>query len=262
MSTRGSGLCLSCQASFMKITIVIPTFNEAGSLKQTLGDLQKVIAERPAHEVTILVFDSHSTDQTVEVVRALQQQFANIHLLCEPQKSGLGSAYLQAMTYAWSVLQAELIFEFDADGSHQPQFILPMIDAIEQGHDVALGSRYVKGGRVQVGWPWYRRLVSQGGNYVARFFLTPRYKDFTSGFRATRAEFLQQALVGGLLSKNYAYKIHLLWRLHQLQAKIMEVPIVFIDREAGYSKFPKNNILESLKVVLILRLQAWAKKCV
>ncbi len=245
----------------MKITIVIPTYNEAESLKQTLLDLEAVVAKELSHEVTILIFDSHSTDQTVEVVQAMQQEFANIHLLCESQKSGLGSAYLQAMAYAWGTLQAELIFEFDADGSHQPQFILPMIEAIEQGHDVALGSRYVKGGRVQVGWPWYRRLISQGGNYVARVFLTPRYKDFTSGFRATRAEFLQRALAEGLLSKNYAYKIHLLWRLHQLQAKILEVPIIFIDREAGYSKFPKNNILESLKVVLILRLQAWAKKC-
>ena len=245
----------------MKITIIIPSYNEASSIQQTIMSLESVIATLPQHQLNILVFDSHSTDDTCEIVTALQAQFSNIHLVTEPKKSGLGSAYIQAMFYAWTDLHADVIFEFDADGSHQPQFIVPMIAAIEEGADVALGSRYVKGGQIQVGWPWYRHLISQAGNGVARLFLTHRYKDFTSGFRATRAVFLQQALSEALLSKNYAYKIHLLWRLHQLHAKIVEVPIVFIDREAGYSKFPRNNILESLKVVLILRLRELKKCC-
>ena len=244
----------------MNITVIIPCYNEASIIQQTLLSLEEVIKTVPHHAVNILVFDSQSTDGTLDVVKALQVQFNNIHIATEAKKSGLGSAYIQAMQHAWTVLQADLIFEFDADGSHQPQFIVPMIAAIEGGMDVALGSRYVKGGQIQVGWPWYRLLISQVGNWVARLFLTSRYKDFTSGFRATRAVFLQQALSEGLLSKNYAYKIHLLWRLHQLHAKIVEVPIVFVDREVGYSKFPRNNIWESLKVVLIL-LWRELKKC-
>ncbi len=243
----------------LKVVIIIPTYNEACSIKQTLLDLESISTKIPSHQINILVFDSHSIDATLQIVQELQQQFNNITIATEEEKSGLGSAYAKAMKFAWETLEADLIFEFDADGSHQPQFIVPMIAAIESGADVALGSRYVKGGKIQVGWPWYRRLLSQVGNWVARLFLTPRYKDFTSGFRATKTKFLKQALLKPLLSKNYAYKIHLLWGLHKLGAKIVEVPIIFIDREAGYSKFPKNNILESLKVVLILRLRELKK---
>lgn len=241
----------------LNITIIIPTYNEEGSLEKTIFQLEEVIATLNAHKITVLIFDSHSTDRTPAIVKALQVKFDNIVLETEAKKSGLGSAYVKAMQYAIEHLGAELVFEFDADGSHQPQYIVPMIKAIEEGADVALGSRYVKGGAVCVGWPWYRRLISELGNYIARFFLTSAYKDFTSGFRATKASFLKTILQKPLLSNNYAYKIHLLWALHQAHAKIVEVPIVFIDRESGHSKFPKNNILESLKVVILLRLMAW-----
>ncbi len=244
----------------MNITVIVPTYNEAECIGKALFALEAVRVTLVHHQLNILVFDSASQDDTVEIVKAFQAEFAHIHLLTEPRKSGLGSAYVQAMRYAWEVLQAELIFEYDADGSHQPQFILPMIQAIEQGADVALGSRYIAGGQIQVGWPWYRRWISQWGNRVARWILTRRYRDFTSGFRATRTVFLQQALAAPLLSQNYAYKIHLLWNLHQLQARIVEVPIVFIDRERGDSKFPRNNIGESLKLVLLLRWRAMKKQ--
>ncbi len=239
----------------MKIVIIIPTYNEAASIEQTVLSLEKVISGILEHQISILIYDSHSEDSTLEIVKKLQNQFDNIVIETEAQKSGLGNAYVQAMRYAIENLQAELVFEFDADGSHQPKFIVSMIAAIEQGADVAVGSRYVKGGEIQVGWPWYRRLISQGGNGIARLFLTSRYKDFTSGFRATKSTFLKPVLDQGLLSKNYAYKIHLLWALHQLGANIVEVPIVFVDREEGYSKFPKNNMSESFKVVLILWLR-------
>jgi dolichol-phosphate mannosyltransferase len=242
----------------MKITIIIPCYNEAPTIQRTILSLEEQVGLMiDKHSVSLLIFDSSSTDGTADIVKSMQQQFNNIELISEPVKSGLGSAYVQAMEYAWTHLRADVIFEYDADGSHQPQFIVPMLAAIEAGADVALGSRYVLGGVVDVAWPWYRRLISQAGNWFARCMLTSRYKDFTSGFRATRSVFLRQVLAEPLLSKNYAYKIHLLWRLHQLGAKIVEVPIVFIDRETGYSKFPRNNIWESLYVVLQLRWRAF-----
>ena len=243
----------------MKIVIIIPTYNEADSIQKTLPELEAVLETIQSHEVSILIFDSHSTDSTLAVVAALQKKYPNILLQTEAHKSGLGSAYAQAMQYAYTSLQADLIFEFDADGSHQPKYIVDMIQAIEDGADVAVGSRYTAGGKVDVSWPWYRRLVSELGNLIARCFLVWRYKDFTSGFRASKASFLASILKKPLLSKNYAYKIHLLFALHQAGAKIIEVPITFIDRENGYSKFPKNNVLESLKVVFILRFRECQK---
>lgn len=240
----------------MKIVIIIPTYNEEKSIKKTIIDLENTIAMMHDQKINILIFDSNSKDKTVAVVKKLQTQFDNIFLETEKEKTGLGSAYVKAMTYAMDVLHADVIVEFDADGSHQPQYLIPMMDAIQKGADVALGSRYVAAGKTDVSWPWYRYLISVLGNWTARVILTCRYKDFTSGFRATKSIFLKPILSEGLLSKNYAYKLHLLWALHQCEARIVEIPIVFIDRTEGYSKFPKNNMLESLKVILLLRYQA------
>lgn len=211
-----------------------------------------------SYDFTILIFDSHSTDTTVPIVKRLQDEFANIGLVEEAVKSGLGSAYLQAMKRACE-LDADIIFEFDADGSHQPKYILPMLSAIENGADVALGSRYVAGGGCDVDWSWIRRFLSRGGNLFARVFLSRRYKDFTSGFRATRAEWLSALLKRPFISKDYAYKIQLLWELHNAGAKIVEVPIFFIDREQGASKFSGGVIWDSLKVVFILWLRKYEK---
>lgn len=248
----------------MNTTIIIPTHNEAESIEITIKKLTMVFTTIPDFNMSILVFDSQSSDNTVNKVKALQQQQPNIHLVTENQKSGLGSAYIQGMTYAIQVLHAHLIFEFDADGSHQPKHIPQMLNMITAGNDVVVGSRYVKGGSICVNWPWYRRWLSRGGNWIARLLLTSRYKDFTSGFRVTKVSFLKKINLNGLLSKQYAYKIHLFWELHKVGANIAEYPIAFIDRTKGKSKLPKNNAIESLYLVIRLRcreLKGYIKMC-
>ncbi|MDF1795331.1 MAG: glycosyltransferase family 2 protein [Coxiellaceae bacterium] len=237
-----------------KVVIIIPTYNEADCIESTLLGLQQVFSHIPQHDMHILIFDSSSTDNTQPIIKRLQQQCPNIHLATEPVKSGLGSAYIKAMHHAIENMQADVVFEFDADGSHQPKYLPGMIKALDEGADVVVGSRYVPGGQTDVGWPWYRKLISQLGNIVARTLLTRKYKDMTSGFRGTKVEYLKKVNIDKLLSKNYAYKIHLFWALHKVGAKIVEFPIEFIDRQQGYSKFPKNNATESLKVVFLLRL--------
>lgn len=238
--------------------IIIPTYNEEEVIEKTIRQLESLGVDGSSYEFMILIFDSHSTDTTVSIVKRLQAEFSNLCLVEEAVKSGLGSAYLQAMKKAceWG---AEIIFEFDADGSHQPKYILPMLKAIENGADVALGSRYIAGGGYDVDWSWIRRFLSRGGNVLARIFLSRCYKDFTSGFRATRAEWLPALLKRPFISKGYAYKIQLLWELHNAGAKIVEVPIFFIDREQGASKFSGGVILDSLKVVLLLCLRKYGK---
>lgn len=240
----------------MYVVIIIPTYNEEGHISGTLNLLEHSISQLKNHRVEILVFDSCSTDKTIDRVASLQKKFSNIHLLREENKSGLGSAYSKAMRYVIDELKADVAFEFDADGSHQPHYILSMIKALENGADVVVGSRYVKGGKIEADWAWNRRMISQMGNWVARLMLTWKFHDITSGLRATKTSLLKKVPLDHLLSKNYAYKIHLLWELHKLTDAIVEIPITFIDRQYGTSKFPNNNIWESLLVVLKLRVRA------
>ena len=202
-----------------------------------------------------MIFDSKSQDNTIKVVKSAQKQYKNVILREEPQKTGLGSAYVQAMQIAMHELKADIVFEFDADGSHQPKYIPQMLDKIKNGADVVVGSRYIKGGTMPKDWGFQLQLLSFGGNLVARSVLTPKYKDLTSGFRATKTKFLKKVDLNNILSKDYAYKIHIYWALHELGAKIIELPIEFIDRVEGESKLPKNGIIDSLKEVFTLRFR-------
>jgi dolichol-phosphate mannosyltransferase len=246
-----------------KVIIIIPTYNESLVIEDTIHQVFSVIHQIKRQRIEILVFDSASTDNTQEKVRALQKQYGNsLHLQTEKQKSGLGSAYMQAMRYAFQELHSDVIVEFDADLSHQPKYLIPLLDALSQ-YDVVIGSRYVRGGSIPKNWGIHRKFLSILGNYVARVVLTPQYKDFTSGFRATRRCVLEKVLPTEFLSNNYAYKLHLLWMLHKNKAKIGEIPIHFIDREKGLSKLPTNSIIDSLRVIFILRyreIKSWFRK--
>lgn len=240
--------------SIKKVVIIIPTYNEALVIKNTLTQVFQATAHMQSMDIHVLIFDSASTDNTQTIVTELQPIYPKLHLKTEPKKSGLGSAYLQAMRFALSTLHADIIVEFDADLSHQPKYLRPMLEKMHT-HDVVIGSRYVPQGAIPQDWAWHRKCLSVLGNYVARAILTPKYKDFTSGFRATARTVLQQALPESFLSNHYAYKIELLWSLHQNKARICEYPIVFIDRTKGESKLPANSILDSLRVLFSLRLR-------
>ncbi|WP_058499284.1 glycosyltransferase family 2 protein [Legionella gratiana] len=235
-----------------KVVIIIPTYNEASVIQATIEQIFASVQLVDQYDIHILIFDSASTDDTQQIVTSLQKKYLTLHLKQELTKSGLGSAYLQAMNYALTYLNADIVFEFDADLSHQPKYILPMLDKLKT-YDCVVGSRYVKGGRIPKNWELHRKLFSILGNYVARAVLTPKYKDFTSGFRATRRQQLMKVLPQQFLTNHYAYKIQLLWLLHKNNAKICEYPINFIDRNMGYSKLPKNSIIDSLRVVFMLR---------
>ncbi len=235
-----------------RVILMIPTYNEAEVIEDTLVAIAEVRSHLADFNLEVLVFDSASTDATSLIVANLQARYDWLHLQTEPQKSGLGSAYRQAMHYALTRLFADIVIEFDADLSHQPKYLIPMLDKIKT-HDVVLGSRYVKNGKIPDDWGWQRRLLSTFGNQVARWLLTRRYKDFTSGFRVTRATILEPVLHQKFLSNHYAYKLQLLWLLHKQQANIFEFPIVFVDRQKGKSKLPSNSIIDSMRVLFILR---------
>ena len=247
-----------------KVVIIIPTYNEASVIEETLAAVFDATGNIADANIHVLVFDSASTDGTPDLVAKMQGMNHHLHLKSESAKSGLGSAYLQAMQYALNELSADIVFEFDADLSHRPDYIAPMLEQLKT-HDVVVGSRYVRGGSIPSDWGWHRKLLSVLGNYVARALLTPAYKDFTSGFRATRRHALQSVLPEKFLSNHYAYKLQLLWLLHKHRFKITEYPISFVDRQKGFSKLPANSIIDSLRVILTLRfheMKRYIKMCV
>lgn len=241
-----------------RVVVIIPTYNEAEVIEETIMSLAEIRSQLTGFELTLLIFDSASTDNTTEIVRKLQASSTWLYLQTEPHKTGLGSAYWQAMQVALNDLHADIVVEFDADLSHQPKYIPRMLEAMD-AYDVVLGSRYVSDGQIPKDWGWHRKLISILGNYMARAILTPRYKDFTSGFRLTRARVLKPILQEKFLSNHYAYKLHLLWSLHKRQAKIHEYPITFVDRVKGHSKLPTNSIFDSLRVICTLRIQEFKR---
>lgn len=237
----------------LRIIIIIPIYNEVDVIENTIRAIFSEAQQATDLDIGILIFDSHSNDGSQVLIFKLQTEYKNLYFASEPQKSGLGSSYLQAFHKAIDDLKADIVFEFDADGSHQPKYLLPMIRILQAEADVVVGSRYIKGGSIPKDWGFHRKILSIGGNFIARLFLTRRYHDFTSGFRGTRVEILKKILPKQFLSNQYAYKLELFWLLHQAGAYIREYPIEFIDREKGYSKFPRNNLVDSLRVVLSLR---------
>lgn len=241
----------------MKVVVVIPTYNERQNIGNTIDGIEAVVPKiDPKHRLEILVIDDNSPDGTAELVKQKGREYGNVKLLPNQEKKGLGAAYIKAFKYAMAKLNAEAIFEFDADGSHQPKYLPGMIAELDKGADCVVGSRYVKGGSMPDNWGFNRKLVSYFGNFIARSVLWSwQYRDMTSGFRVTKSDCLKKVDLDNLLSKQFAYKIHLYYALHRLGAKIAEFPIDFIDRSRGKSKFPRNNVIDSLRVVFTLRWQ-------
>ncbi len=238
----------------MKIVVIIPTYNEKDNVESIIKQVFEQAKHIPNHELHVLIVDDNSPDGTGSIVEKMMQTNTCLHLL-KGEKQGLGAAYVRGFKEARANLHADVVMEMDADGSHPPSFIPAMIKAIDDGADVAVGTRYIKGGSIPNDWGITRKFLSQVGNIIARVVLfLPQYHDMTTGFRATRTSMLQKVNLDGLLSKRFAYKIHLFHALHMAGAKIVEVPFAFVDREKGYSKMPRNEIIDSLRVVFSIRL--------
>ena len=196
------------------------------------------------HDMHTLVVDDSSPDRTADVVRQLQPTRSNLHLL-NGQKSGLGAAYIRGMKYALNELGADVVYEMDADFSHRPDDVPRLMAHIDRGADFVIGSRYVKGGTIPREWGAYRRAVSLGGNFVARYVAgTYRVRDCTAGFRAIRAKVLRAIDLDGLRVQGYAFQVALLHAAIVQKAKVVEVPVDFIDRRYGESKLGFSDIVE------------------
>lgn len=233
----------------MKTVIIIPTYNERENINSLVTALQSEFAKMN-HDMHILVVDDNSPDGTADVVRALQGHNDNLHLLMG-QKQGLGVAYIRGMRHAMNVLNADTVYEMDADFSHKPEDVPRLMAEIDNGADFVIGSRYVKGGSIPQEWGLYRRMNSKFGNIVARY-LAGIYsvRDCTAGFRAIRTNTLRQIDFDNLRVQGYAFQVALLHAAKNCGAKIIEVPVDFIDRTYGDSKLGLKDIIEFI-------LNAW-----
>jgi dolichol-phosphate mannosyltransferase len=241
-----------------KAIVIIPTYNEKENIQQVIPVLLKVFAKITDWEMSILVVDDTSPDKTYEVVEKLARQHKQIKLLLNSKKSGLGGAYLKGMAYAFGELEADVIFEFDADLSHDPNKISIFLQEIEKGADLVLGSRYMPGGGIPKNWGLHRKILSVLGNIIISVVLTNfKIRDWTTGFRAiTRKVYTK--VVPEMQSERfsgYTFQIGFLHIAVKHDFKIVEVPFQFVDRTIGKSKLGPEYIKNTLIYILKVRLK-------
>lgn len=214
----------------MKITVVIPTYNEA----ENLPHLLEVILGLPL-DLGILVVDDNSPDGSGELAEALAQQAGGrIRVIHRPGKLGLGSAYILGFRQALEQ-GAQAVTQMDADFSHPPEKLIALADALGTV-DVAMGSRYMAGGSVDQRWPFWRKGLSAFGNHYARLLLGLPIRDVTGGYRMWRRETLLAMPLGRVRSNGYAFQVEMAYVAYRLGFRIKEIPFYFADRRWGKSK--------------------------
>lgn len=227
-------------------TIVVPTYNEAENIVELIPQLLALPRFR------VLVVDDGSPDGTGALVTGFAEQNPRVGLLSRPGKMGLGSAYIAGFRRALAE-GAEFIFEMDADFSHDPGYLPALLAAAEAGADLALGSRYVRGGGT-TDWGLGRQLISRGGNLYAGLILGLHIADATGGFRCYRRRVLETLDLARVRSNGYAFQVEMAYRTRQAGFRITEVPIIFPDRRVGRSKMSRRIVVEALINVWRLRL--------
>ena len=230
----------------MNCIIVIGTYNEAENIPGLLTDIMKL---GPNYEA--IVVDDNSPDGTGKLVSGMAAKDPRIHLVHRESRLGYGSAYLEGFRAALG-MGADYIVQMDADYSHNPQDIPRLVEAAKDA-DVVVGSRYVKGGQIK-GWPLRRRIISRAANLVARVLLKLPLRDCTGGFKCFRRSTLESISFEDVRSKGFASLYEINYFCHQSGKVLSEVPIIFVDRQAGQSKLSYKVILEALGVMLRLRL--------
>lgn len=240
------------------VVIVIPTYNERGNIGRAINQLEEVFKKvPPQYQMHILVVDDSSPDGTADEVRQKQKKYENVHLLINKKKMGLGGAYLSGMKYAAEKLDPGIFFEFDADLSHDPKLVPAFLKKLEQGYDMVLGSRYIKGGSIPANWGLKRKFYSIVGNMVIMTILSDfRIRDWTTGYRAIKRKVYEKVRLqlGEERFSGYTFQIGFLHKTVRSGFKVGEVPLNFVDRTLGKSKLGAEYIRNTLVYIFKTRL--------
>jgi dolichol-phosphate mannosyltransferase len=233
--------------------LVLPTFNEAENIPAIALAARDVLRGAAPGAFRILIVDDSSPDGTGEIADRLAAEDDAIEVLHRRAREGLGPAYLAGFRHALAG-GAGYVMEMDADFSHDPADLARLLEAVRGGADVALGSRYVPGGAV-TDWGLARRIVSRGGSAYARLVLGLRVRDLTGGFKCFRREVLEAIDLDTVRSQGYAFQVELTYRAVRAGFRVVEVPIVFRDRQQGQSKMSWKIAAEAMWLVPRLRFR-------
>jgi dolichol-phosphate mannosyltransferase len=232
-----------------RLLVVVPTYNELVNLPLVVP---AILQQDP--RIDVLVVDDNSPDGTGQLADELAASTPRVHVLHRPNKSGLGKAYLAG--FQWALANRyDLIFEMDADFSHDPKFLGDFIRAVPNA-DLVIGSRYRAGVVNVINWPISRLLLSIGANQYARWITGLPLADSTGGFKCFRREVLEAIDFEKVRSNGYAFQIEMSFRAWKKGFRLVEVPIVFTDRVEGQSKMNKRIVREAIWMVWWLRLQS------
>ncbi|RDI35222.1 polyprenol monophosphomannose synthase [Lentzea flaviverrucosa] len=227
-----------------QVLVVIPTYNERDNIGKIVKRLHTALPD-----VHVLVVDDGSPDGTGQLADEMAAADDRVHVMHRTEKAGLGAAYVAGFQWALD-RNYGVICEMDADGSHAPEQLHRLLDALPKA-DLVLGSRWVPGGEV-VNWPAQRKFLSLGGSLYSRLALGANIRDMTGGYRAFRADTLRKLNLASVASAGYCFQIDLLWRTLELGFRVREVPITFLEREFGESKMSGNIVREAL-----IRVTKW-----
>jgi len=239
-------------AGKLKTLVMTATYNEIENLPQLVDEIW-----RCEQDVDILVIDDNSPDGTGEWCDRRRAEDPRLHCIHRPGKLGLGTATIAGLRYAMEK-GYDVVINMDADFSHPPERLSALRAKIEAAEvppvDVAIGSRYVAGGRIE-GWPPLRHLMSRGVNLYAKIFLGLPMRDCSGAFRAYRTSILRRLDFSTIRSRGYSFQEEILWRLNRLGARFAETPITFVDRARGKSKINGKESLLALWIIVILGLE-------
>lgn len=240
-----------------KVVIIIPTYNEAGNIKKTTKALLQVFKGLKDYDCHILFVDDNSPDGTSKVIKELMRNIKNLHILENGQKAGLGAAYKKGMRFAIGRLEADIVFEFDADLSHDPTRIPLMLAKLAEGYDMAMGSRYIKGGGIPENWGIHRKFLSVVSNaFLKVVMLNFSLHDWTTGYRAINKKVVEK-IVPELNSSSfsgYTWQIGFLIKSLEAGFKVAEVPLKFVDRTSGKSKLGPEYVVNTMMYIMKSRL--------
>jgi dolichol-phosphate mannosyltransferase len=228
--------------------VIIPTFNEADNIPQLLP---AVLSQAP--NLDVLVIDDNSPDGTAGLVRDMMSADSRIHLIERPGKMGLGTAYVRGFRFAIEG-KYDYVFEMDADFSHSPKEIPNFLKKIQEC-DLVLGSRYIRGVRV-LNWPMRRLLLSFSANVYTQIITGLPVRDATGGFKCFKREVLEAIDLDKVKSNGYAFQIEMSFKAWKKGFRLVEIPIIFLDRRSGVSKMSRRIVYEAVFMLWTLRLRS------
>jgi dolichol-phosphate mannosyltransferase len=226
----------------MRTLVVLPTYEEALNIEEVLRRVRDAVPE-----ADVLVVDDNSPDGTADVARRVGGELGRVDVEVRARKDGLGNAYRHGFRIGLD-RGYEVLVQMDSDLSHAPETLPALLDKVERGADLSIGSRYVPGGEIPH-WAWYRRAMSRYGNRYACLVLGMSIRDTTSGFRAYQADTLKAIDVFSTRAKGYGFQIETAYRVSQQSLALDEVPIVFLDRVRGASKMSPAVMSEEMVLV-------------